>query len=118
MRVDETGYNDHAGGVDYRCVARLQAWPDRLDALRRDQHVTACEVANHRVHRQHVAPADEQPAPILNIPGWHDACPRFAAMRCARRFAGGTMINASEPFRTEPAHTRSSQKKRAVQMDF
>jgi hypothetical protein len=59
VRVDEPRDDDEARRVDDLGVDRLEAGPDRRDAVVLDEDVTAEDVADRRVHREHVATLEQ-----------------------------------------------------------
>jgi hypothetical protein len=61
VRVDQAGEDELALRIERLVGLHIEAGSDRRDAPPFDQHV-AGEVADRRVHRDHRAAADEQPA--------------------------------------------------------
>jgi hypothetical protein len=57
--VHQPRCDDHPAGVDLRRTGRRQPWPDRGDPAALDEHVAVGEVAEFRIHGQHMGVPDD-----------------------------------------------------------
>jgi hypothetical protein len=73
MGIDEAGHDDAVGRVDDLGVARRDRRADRDDPLVLDQDVAAEDVADLRIHAQHMSSTEQhavghEPSPFAR---WH-----------------------------------------------
>jgi hypothetical protein len=106
VRIDESGHDDAAAGIDLRGAACVQVWPNGDDLLAFDQHVGLGKLTHFRVHRHHGAAADDVAAPVGPLSSG-DSSPGFAAApdgfnKLSRAAATAVAVEVFRKSRREP----------------